>query len=263
MEKARQWAVRCSHEAQLHEHNCFITLTYNPEHLPENGTLVKRDLQLFMKRLRKLHTGIKFYASGEYGAKLSRPHYHLCIFGFDFNDKKILKSKRAYKNFGHTVRGYNLYTSPTLENLWQYGFSTVGELNEQTAGYTARYVLKKIFGKSKEVYYKDKLPEFSLMSRGGTKGRGLSYGWFKKYKSDIYPKDFFTINGRRHKPPRYYDKLLEETEPDTLQKIKTQRMIHSETEFKKHGLRRLERKEHHKKLTTKLLKREYEEGGTE
>lgn len=238
-------------------------MTYNPEHLPPNGTLVKRDLQLFMKRLRKLQAGIKFYACGEYGEKLSRPHYHICIFGYDFTDKKILKSKRAYKHFGHTVKGYNLYTSETLESLWKFGFSTVGELNEQTAGYTARYVLKKIFGQRKEEYYKDKEPEFSLMSRGGTKGRGLSYGWFKKYKSDIYPKDFFTINGKRHKPPRYYDKLLEETEPETFQKIKNKRMKHAEEEFKKNGLRRLQQKEHHKTLTIKLLKREYEEGVSE
>jgi len=98
------------------------------------------------------------------------------------------------------------------------------------------------------------------MSRGGTKGRGLSYGWFKKYTTDIYPKDFFTINGKRHKPPRYYDKLLEETNPDLIKKLKIERMKKADEEFKKHGLRRLERKEHHKKLTIKLLKREYEEG---
>ena len=211
-----------------------------------------------MKRLRKLQSGIKFYASGEYGENFSRPHYHICVFGYDFPDKFIIKSKRAYKHFGHTVKGYSLYRSTILEKLWTYGFSSVGEVNEQTAGYTARYVLKKIFGNKKEDHYGNKTPEFSLMSRGGTKGRGLSYGWFEKYKSDVFPKDFFTINGKRHKPPRYYDKLLEEIDPQMLKEIKLKRIEHSEKEFKKFGLRRLQQKEHHKKLTIKLLKREYE-----
>lgn len=259
LEKARQWSVRCSHEADLHDQNCFITLTYDNNNLPERGSLQKRDFQLFMKRLRKLQPGIKFYASGEYGEKLSRPHYHACIFGFDFADKYIYKNRSAYKHFGKVVKGYSLYRSPTLERLWPFGFSTVGDVNAETAGYTARYVLKKMFGKGKEDYYKDKEPEFSLMSRGGRKGRGLAFGWFEKFKSDIYPKDFFTINGKRHKPPRYYDKLLEEIDPDMLKELKLKRRLHSEIEFLKNGLRKLERKEHHKKLTIKLLKREYEE----
>src|SRR4051794_29862641 len=52
LERSRQWAIRCSHEAKLHEENCFITLTYAPEHLPPGGTLVVKDFQDFMKRLR-------------------------------------------------------------------------------------------------------------------------------------------------------------------------------------------------------------------
>lgn len=52
LEHSRQWAMRCIHEAQLHSNNCFITLTYAPENLPPDGGLIKRDFQLFMKRLR-------------------------------------------------------------------------------------------------------------------------------------------------------------------------------------------------------------------
>jgi len=264
LEKARQWAVRCNHEAQLHNENCFITLTYNNEHLPENGTLVKSDLQKFMKRLRKKGgQNIKFYASGEYGEKLSRPHYHVCIFGYSFPDKKLLRSKRQYKNFGHTIKGYNLYTSATLQQLWPFGFSTVGELNEQTAGYTARYILKKIFGKKQNDHYKNKTPEFSLMSRGGRKGKGLSYGWIETYYTDVYPKDCFTINGKKHKPPRYYDKFMEEKDVKLMNTIKNKRMKKAQEEFKKHGLRRLQEREHHKTKTTKLLIREYEGGKTD
>ena len=31
LERSRQWAVRAVLEALLHEHNCFITLTYDDE----------------------------------------------------------------------------------------------------------------------------------------------------------------------------------------------------------------------------------------
>lgn len=53
LEYSRQWAVRCVHEASLYDDNCFITLTYDNENLPEGGTLVKKHFQDFMKRLRK------------------------------------------------------------------------------------------------------------------------------------------------------------------------------------------------------------------
>jgi len=53
LERSRQWAIRCVHEASMHENNCFITLTYAPEYLPPDGGLIKSDFQKFIKRLRK------------------------------------------------------------------------------------------------------------------------------------------------------------------------------------------------------------------
>lgn len=92
LEHSRQWAIRCLHEASLHEHNCFLTLTFDDEHLPKSESLDVRDLQLFMKRLRKEYgKGIRFYACGEYGEKYYRPHYHLCLFNHDFHDKYLWK----------------------------------------------------------------------------------------------------------------------------------------------------------------------------
>jgi hypothetical protein len=90
LERSRQWAIRCVHEASLHEHNSFITLTYNDENLPADGSLDVRHWQLFMKRLRKRHgSGIRYFHCGEYGSKHRRPHYHACLFGLDFPDKKL------------------------------------------------------------------------------------------------------------------------------------------------------------------------------
>ena len=111
LERSRQWAVRCMHEASMHTDNCFVTLTYSDEgiaHLdrcidPETGeigagplrSLNKRDIQLFMKRLRK-RTGakIRYLQCGEYGSKTQRPHHHVLLFGFDFSDKYMFAENR-------------------------------------------------------------------------------------------------------------------------------------------------------------------------
>ena len=111
LERSRQWAMRCMHEASLYERNCFITLTYNDAHLPANRNLEYSDFQKFMKRFRKRFpsTKIRFYMAGEYGEKFGRPHFHACIFNFDFPDRKYLKT---------TGSGSKLYTSKLLESLW-------------------------------------------------------------------------------------------------------------------------------------------------
>jgi hypothetical protein len=142
LERSRQWAIRSMHEASLHIKNCFITLTYRPEDLPPFGSLDYKHFQLFMKRLRKKFTGqkIKFYMCGEYGENLSRPHYHACLFGFSFPD---------LVRYHKTPTGDQLYTSVILNDLWGKGSCTVGEVNFKTAGYTARYCLKKLNGTDK------------------------------------------------------------------------------------------------------------------
>lgn len=80
---SRDWATRCMHEAHMHESSSFITLTYSPEHLPENGSLVRKHFTDFLKRLRKALGSVKirYFGCGEYGSKLERPHYHAIIVG--------------------------------------------------------------------------------------------------------------------------------------------------------------------------------------
>ena len=83
LEKSRQWAMRCVHEASLYDENCFITLTYDDEFLPVGGSLDKGAFPRFMKRLRKKFEPrrIRFYHAGEYGDRFGRPHYHALLFG--------------------------------------------------------------------------------------------------------------------------------------------------------------------------------------
>lgn len=219
---SRQWAIRLVHENQMHEQSCFITLTFNDEELNKRanpGSLNVRDFQLFMKKLRKKHPEkkIRFFHCGEYGEKNNRPHYHALIYNHDFPDRKLFKQRKEIK----------LYTSKELEELWPYGFSTIGDVTFQSSAYVARYIMKKQKGDNAEQHYSDIdpttgevttiQPEYCTMSRKP----GIGYEWFKKYKSDVYPKDICIINNHEVKPPRYYDTLLTKEE---LEEVKKQRI---------------------------------------
>lgn len=225
LEKSRQWAMRCLHEKRLHKDNCFVTLTYNNDHLPTAGTLVKRDLQLFMKRLRnELGSGIRFYACGEYGELNLRPHYHAILFNVTFKDRKY---------YATTKGGFRLDTSVTLNRIWSddrgpIGFATIGEVNFETAAYVARYVMKKVTGpnahKKYDVVDADgvitaRIPEFTVMSRRP----GVGKGWFDRYGNETYAHDNCIINGRTVRPPRYYDGKFELTDAAALLEIKRKR----------------------------------------
>ena len=133
LERSRQWAMRCFHEASLHDRNCFITLTYNDKFLPKDRSLYYPHFQKFMKRLRKkFGDGIKFYMCGEYGDQFGRPHFHACIFNHDFSDKVFWKYSSASNKFGRKGAQIPLYRSNDLEELWScpktglsYGYSSI------------------------------------------------------------------------------------------------------------------------------------------
>lgn len=215
---SQQWAIRCMHEASLHRDNCFVTLTFNDEFLNKDGSLVKRDFQLFMKRLRRrFGNGIRYYHCGEYGSQLSRPHHHVCLFGFDFPDKV-----HAFR----TSQGIDYYNSPSLEELWScpitnksYGMSSIGAVTFQSVAYVARYMLKKVRGSDALEHYGIRLPEYSSMSRRP----GLASEWFAKFSSDVYPGDFVVHKFKKFPPPKYYDHQLELTDPTLYAKIKADR----------------------------------------
>lgn len=215
LEYARQMSIRCIHESMMHEQNCFVTLTYNNENLPVNGSVDKRDIELFIKRLRR-HIepeAVYYYGCAEYGSRLRRPHYHGIFFGYDPPDKKLYKdgSKRTGRFRLQDYDKFSIYTSESLEKIWSKGYCTVGKVTLESAGYVARYVSKKVDGYKGKEYYNGKEPEFSFISKripqvDGTRG-GIGKSWYLKYKGDVYPKDYFHLDGKRFKPPRYYDKL--------------------------------------------------------
>lgn len=223
MERARQWTVRCVHESKMWDSNCFVTLTYNDANLPQGGTLVKKDFQDFMKRLRRKYgSGIRFFQCGEYGGDRGRPHYHAILFNHDFADK-VPFSKR-----GDSI----LYTSEDLDALWGKGFASVGSVTPESIAYVCRYVLKKVSGKDADMHYLNPVsgmllePEYVNMSRGGSrKGPGgIGQSWYREFKGDVFPSDEVIVSGRSCKPPRFYDKLLEKDDPGLLKDVKELRL---------------------------------------
>lgn len=192
LEHSRQWAIRCMHEKRMHTHSAFLTLTYSNDRLPRGGTLLKRDLQLFMKRYRKIAgNGVRFFACGEYGEKTNRPHYHVLLLNTDFMDRRLIKSGSQYP----------LFTSVVLSQLWTAGSHAIGDVNFESAAYVARYCTKKITGPKAADHYKGREPEFLVMSR--RPGIGTTY--ISKYQSEMYTHDNVIVNGVASSLPRFYD----------------------------------------------------------
>lgn len=216
LERSREWAVRCVYEASLYQNNCFITLTYDPEHLPPDMSLKKKDWQDFMKRLRKHYPDkkIRFFACGEYGGQTFRPHYHAILFNHDFID--LIEETKM------TEYGLSRYKhSPTLEKIWGKGLCSVGEMTFESAAYCARYCLKKVNGDAAEWHYFGREPEFALMSRMP----GLAAEWWNKFKKDVTGMDCTFSRGVKAPVPRYFDKLLEKVDEALFKTVKEKRLM--------------------------------------
>lgn len=253
--KSREWATRAYLESTCHKLNSFLTLTYSPEYeyrlkttcldkstgeVYEGLSLVKKDFQDFMKRLRRygdyhgLFDSVSYLMCGEYGEKFGRPHFHCILFGFDFSfDRYLFKPKGSKLSFP-------TFRSPTLEKLWPYGNSLIGDVSWETCAYVARYVTKKVNGDMKEDHYQGRLPEYNAASLNPA----IGLTWFNKYNTDVYPDDHVIIPKQNFKatkvgslfrqtgagvrnieinPPKYFDRKLEELDPVLYNYIKEKR----------------------------------------
>lgn len=180
IQRARMWSLRCMDEVKFHDSSIFITLTYSPEQIPEFGSLSKKHLQDYFKRLRKADLKFRYFACGEYGDLNQRPHYHAIMFGLSIDNIQILTDK------------------------WHHGHIQIGSVTIQSTNYVARYTQKKQQIKPKE-YYDDLniIPEFQLIS--SRPAIGLKY--FEQYgKADIERGYKYTEGGDKHAIPRYYKK---------------------------------------------------------
>lgn len=219
--------MRCCDEAAMHEQNCFVTLTYDNEHLPEDNSLHKKHFQDFMKRLRKKYVEpdpmargpgqvatIRYFHCGEYGEETGRPHYHALLFGWRPSDLVPLRTRGKTQLFG----------SADLMQVWGHGLCSVGNVEFESAAYVAKYCLKKdnrkdaqfeiLDADSGEVF--EVQPPYATMSRRP----GLGEPWYQKYKKDCYPSDFVVHRGKKMRPANYYDVLFERESPEAFSNVK-------------------------------------------
>lgn len=186
--RAASFGLRCRHELSMHDQNCFLTLTYDDEHLPSH-LMVKDRFKHFIRRMRENRKKkFNYIVSHEYGSLRYRPHHHCILFGVDFNDQKY---------FNKSPAGNKLFTSQELSEIWTEGFHSIGEANEASANYIASYALK---GKKKEII----TPDGEIISVADSMDISKRPGIGKNYLAKNY-KQLLQSN---EVLPRYYQKLL-------------------------------------------------------
>lgn len=200
--RASGWSFRLMQEERISSSSHFLTLTYDTQHVPITPAgfmnLDKRDVQLFMKKLRKVHSQkLKYYVVGEYGGKSNRPHYHMLL----FNARVDL-----------------------IQPAWDKGAIHYGDVSHASVGYTLKYMCKP--PRIPMHRNDDRLREFSLMS----KGLGLSYlsdNMIAWHWDDPQNRMYCNIdNGKKIAMPRYFkNKLYTDEERKEIGESTRSRMV--------------------------------------
>lgn len=292
LEYSRQWATRGYLESLDYEKNWFCTITYDDEHMTTNeeletsdgitywnegdwnGTLVPKELTQFIKNVRQIMArtkdkdgkplqkeGIRFMACGEYGSERQRPHYHIIFLNLNLPNEDLYNPKLINHEF--------YYQSHIIERAWGKGICNICEASWNNIAYTARYITKKINGAESEDMYasKGQTKEFFRVSRMP----GIGENYFRKHWQEIYKNDEIIIKNKAGviatQPPKYFDRLLEEISPETLEKVKIKRRRRAKQNGKVKNLetslfelQQLEIEERLQDEKTLKLVREFEKG---
>jgi hypothetical protein len=204
--RASEWALRCRHEISCHDENCFLTLTYDDENLPSQ-LIVKEYFQKFIKRLRKTTPNkVKYIVSHEYGGKSGRPHHHAILFGWTPPKQSFLTVAPS---------GEPLFCSTKLDQLWPYGYHSIGEANEKTAYYIASYSLKS---NSHNVLCDD-------TGEIVTVNDSMNCSTRPAIGKEYFLKNADTIVANEPMLPRYYVKLLEKEYPDLFEEYQNKCLL--------------------------------------
>lgn len=185
----QEWVFRLRSEYLNSKFSLFVTLTYDPEHYPATGTC-KRDVQLFLKRLRKAcgNKSFRYYIVSEYGDHTCRGHYH-GIFFFTENSCFVSPCDELYDIFTKS---------------WNNGFLKFGEPNEARIVYVTKYCLKNTATPP------GALQPFRLVS----KCPGLGEYYVHKYaKFHLENKNLFraVLPGVSCRMPRYFKTQISKT----------------------------------------------------
>lgn len=229
LDYARQWAIRCVHEASTWENNIFLTLTYSEENL-KSDRLILKDFQEFIQKLRDKILAdylkeksitkeqwktvskterkeiygkirISYFVTGEYGDKTKRPHWHAIIFNYRPTDA----------TYGYTTANNDIvHYSETIDNLWKNGRSEFGSVTMDSAGYCARYAAKKLS------HGRDQEHNYNPISKKSSK-YAIGRRWLEKNYQDVFSNGKLLLiqkNETITAPiPRYYERWLKKEKP--------------------------------------------------
>lgn len=212
------WATRGSREILQWDDTIFVTLTYDDDHLPPGGSLAKKDVQDFVKRVKKFFRSskenpIRQIYCGEYGTKTGRPHYHIILFNCQFKDRTLHRTADG---------GQRVYVSETLRRLWPFGNSEFGDAQPGSIAYLFKYILKK---KTRKEKLKPLLKTDTLTGEvfevehefiEGSRNPGI--GAYMRGSNSIR-KGYLTVDGVKKKLPKYYLEWLRKNEPETYDRI--------------------------------------------
>lgn len=207
----RVWSTRCMLESLYHLENCFLTLTFDNYHLPKDVSGVRREVQLFLKRVRKMYPliDIRYFGCIERGGVTKRLHAHLILFGLSFEADSWLVGVNEIKQ--------PVKSSKILLKLWKNGFANFGSVTRESCSYVAGYSMKK-----KLDLERDKDVAIMMSTRPAIGKRFYDDKKQLLYLSDrVYSLDLHGVP-----VPRYFDKLAQEDEvvKDLYERCKKERI---------------------------------------
>lgn len=227
LDYSRAWADRMLLELiSNNQAAIFLTLTYrnsdipyavDDSDVPVSFSLCYRDVQLFLKRLRKCfcEKKIRFVFAGEYGSRTKRPHYHAIIYGLTLDDFP------ARRVVGVNELSQSYFSDSALENLWGKGFVAFSSVTYKTCAYVSRYNVKKIYGDGAMPSEYAAKPFLQMSRRPGIAGQYLLDHPDVYSTSNIYVP---TDDGAQKIPlPRYYLRRLRLDNPDRYDIIMSER----------------------------------------
>lgn len=266
-ETTRVWAVRALHEASLYEQNCFITVTFNDEHVDPKGSLHKKDFQDFMKRLRRRMAPMTYLSYG-YDLEDYLKRKPTCSLNLDRPANRPLrqsKIEKIYKPWGvrylhcgeygeengrphhHALlfncdfpdkqilkrpRGKALYSSKILEEVWSdpQTSESIGYSSIGQVNFTtAAYVAGYIQKKITGAAAPDHYQGREPEFSLKSTRPGIGSKWYDKFKAELYPRDYTVVKGIKGKIPRFYDKKYQCTNPEDYAILKNNRMLKAKT----------------------------------
>lgn len=164
------WTFRLIQEMKVSIGCVFLTMTYSDDVIPEFEFLRKRDVQLFIKSLRKRYGKLRYFAVGEYGTMTARPHYHALLF--------------------------NCFPEFVYHDIWCKGNVYVGTVTNASIHYVTKYHINPVGD------CRGREPPFCLMSR--RPGIGSNYLGSHRHWHRADKRNYVKLNGIMGRLPRFY-----------------------------------------------------------